>query len=455
MNLRRLIAVWSARIIKTACRIGGKQGLTLAGKVALSIDPSILKKLAGEVRKGIFVVCGTNGKTTVTTLLASVLEADGNKVICNRTGSNMRSGVVAAFVLGAGVGGHLDADYACIEIDEASAVGVFPHFHPGYMILTNLFRDQLDRYGEIDTTMDLLSRAIKMEPEMRLIVNGDEPLCTYLAMRSGNPISTYGIGEQVHKKHDSKEIREGQFCKCCGERLEYTFYHYSQLGDYHCPKCGFKRPALDFDASQIRLSGGISFDVNGFRVQSNFKDFYNIYNLLAVYSAAWLTGVSQDQFNKLLHNYTPPFGRNEEFYIDGTKIMLKLAKNQAGFNQNINAVLDDPAAKDIILLLNDNSQDGADISWIWDVDFDRLKAANAASITVSGIRCLDLRLRLKYAEIDADLEAEIETAIDARIKKGTKNLYVLVNYTGLYPTHKSLKKMEVKSNEHHNRPSVS
>ena len=200
MNIRRLLAVWSARLIKTACQLTGKQGVTLAGKIALSIYPPILKELAGEVKKDIFVVCGTNGKTTTNNLLASVLEGNGYKVVCNRTGSNMLNGVASAFVLSAGLSGHLKADYACIEIDEASTVRVFPHFRPDYMVLTNLFRDQLDRYGEIDITMDLLSRAMKMAPEMKVLVNGDDSLSTYLALENENPIILLVLENRYSRK---------------------------------------------------------------------------------------------------------------------------------------------------------------------------------------------------------------------------------------------------------------
>ena len=444
MNIRRLMAVWSARLIKTACRLTGRQGVTLAGKAALSIYPPILKELAKEVKKDIFVVCGTNGKTTTNNLLADLLSADGNKVICNRTGSNMLNGVVSAFVLGAGLNGHLNADYACIEIDEASTVRVFPHFQPDYMVLTNLFRDQLDRYGEIDITMDLLSRAMKMAPRMKVLVNGDDSLSTYLAMDNENPWASYGISTQVMQEENTAEIREGRFCKRCGEKMEYHFYHYSQLGDYYCPRCGFKRPVLDFDGTNVNLSDGIAFDVNGFHVKANYRGFYNVYNILAVYGAASLAGVSLDRFNEILGNYKPQFGRNELFEISGTKVMLNLAKNPAGFNQNIAAVMTDTSPKDIIILINDNSQDGTDVSWLWDVDFDRLKDADAASITVCGLRCQDMRLRLKYVDIPSDLEPDIEKAITSKIQNGTKNLYVLVNYTGLYSTHNILKKMEGK-----------
>lgn len=226
--------------------------------------------------------------------------------------------------------------------------------------------------------------------------------------------------------------------------MEYNFYHYSQLGDYYCPHCGFKRPDADFNACHIDMSDGLAFDVGDFHIKANYRGFYNIYNILAVYSAASLAKVPMDNFNDVLGAYTPQFGRNELFEIDGARIMLNLAKNPAGFNQNLLAVLVDKTPKDIVILINDNAQDGIDISWLWDVDFDRLKDANAASITVSGIRCQDMRLRLKYADIDSDIETDIEKAIRTKIANGTKNLYLLVNYTGLYTTHNILKKMEGK-----------
>ena len=191
-RLRRIAAIWTARLVGFACRVSGKQGVTLAGQIALKIDPEILKELSAQVREKIFVTCGTNGKTTTNNLLCQAIEAEGKKVVCNHTGSNMLNGVVSAFVLQAGLLGNLDADYACIEVDEASTVRIFPHFKPDYMVLTNLFRDQLDRYGEIDITMNLLKKAMDMAPDMEIIVNGDDSLTTYLAMESGHKFVTFG-----------------------------------------------------------------------------------------------------------------------------------------------------------------------------------------------------------------------------------------------------------------------
>ena len=216
MILRRMLAIWISKATCVVCKLAGKQGVTLAGKIALKIDPKILMELSGQVRKKIFITCGTNGKTTTNNLLCSAIEAEGEKVICNHTGSNMLNGVVSAFVLAAKWNGKLDADYACIEIDEASTVRVLPYFKPDYMILTNLFRDQLDRYGEIDITMELLKKAMHMAPDMTLVVNGDDALSAFLAKDSGNKYVTFGIGKQCQQeKENAREIREGQFCKCC------------------------------------------------------------------------------------------------------------------------------------------------------------------------------------------------------------------------------------------------
>lgn len=443
MGIRRTAAVIAARGTAKICRMMGKQGVTLAGKVARTIDPQILSELAGDVREKIFVVCGTNGKTTTNNLLCSTLEAQGKKVVCNHTGSNMLNGAVAAFVLAAKWNGRLDADYACIEVDEASALRIFPHFQPDFCILTNLFRDQLDRYGEIDITMNLVQDALKLAPNMEVIVNADDALSAYVTMESNHPYATYGIGEKVFEE-SINEIKEGRFCKKCGAKMNYHFYHFSQLGDYYCSSCDFKRPPIQYNASHIETGDHLAFDVEGRHIEANYRGFYNIYNILAVYAAAREAGLEIPNFVDVLKKYNPENGRNEHFSIDGTEIILNLAKNPAGFNQNISAVMEDKNKKDLVILINDNDQDGTDVSWLWDVDFDRFHADNIESITVTGIRCQDMRLRLKYVDIESKLEPDVEKAILDCIRNGCKNLYVLVNYTGLYSTHNILKKLEQK-----------
>ena len=207
-------------------------------------------------------------------------------------------------------------------------------------------------------------------------------------------------------------------------------------------KVRFKRPWLDFNAKNILCGGKLGFTVDNFQISANYRGFYNIYNILAAYAAGKTAGLALKNYNKVLAEYNPQNGRMEEFRIGDTEIVLNLAKNPAGFNQNISAVMEDNRKKDIIVLINDNSQDGTDISWLWDVDFERFKDINTISITVSGIRCQDMRLRLKYVGIASRLEPDVEEAIRDRIAHGAGNLYVLVNYTALYDTHNILKKIE-------------
>ncbi|MCF0103912.1 MAG: DUF1727 domain-containing protein [Eggerthellaceae bacterium] len=423
-------------------KIFKRQGVTWAGKIALSIYPNILKYFSDQVKSGIFICCGTNGKTTTNNILCSALENAGHKVVCNHTGSNMLNGVTAAFVLASSAAGKIGADYACLEVDEASARKVLAFFKPDYMLLTNLFRDQLDRYGEIDSTIDILLDAIAMAPDMKLIFCADDPLSYQLALASGNKIITYGVKEQTTEQVPSTQIREGRFCKKCGTKLNYDFYHYGQLGQYHCEVCDFKRPEIIFNACNIKANAQISFTVKDDLIQANYQYFYNVYNILAAYAAARQAGVTAKEFNSALSNIKAKNGRNENFNIQGKKITLNLAKNPAGFNQNIMGLAQDPSKKDVIIVINDNEQDGTDISWLWDVDFEKFKLDNMENIIVSGMRAQDMRLRLKYVDIESQLIKKVDEAISERLKNGHNKLYVLVNYTALFQTRQSLKKIE-------------
>ena len=450
MGIRKSLAVTAAKLANKICIRLGKQGVTWSGKIATAIYPEILKDLAGQVRKSIYVTCGTNGKTTTNNMLHAFLRSERQKVICNSTGSNMLNGVIAAFVLAADWRGRIDCDYACIEVDEASTLKVFPHFQPDYMILTNLFRDQLDRYGEIDLTMDILLRALKLAPDCRLIVNADDVLTTSLAQKSGHKTITFGIQEPCTENPASiTEIREGAFCQFCGQHLEYDFYHFSQLGSYHCPNCGYERPAIRYNAADITLENGLCFSVRESdgsekKLTSNYRGFYNIYNILAAYAGARTEGFELKKIAKILNHFRPANGRMETFQIGDCKVLLNLAKNPAGFNQNISAVMEDKSKKDLVVVINDNAQDGHDISWLWDVDFERFSDANVDSIVVSGLRAYDMELRFKYSDIASKAILNVEDAITELLTGHTGNLYVLVNYTALYSTRKWLKAMEEK-----------
>ena len=429
--MRKLLAIWAAKAAAVAGRIMGKKSSSTPGSIALKICPDFIKIVSKNISKGIVIVCGTNGKTTTNNLLNSALLKCGYTTVCNNLGANMISGVANAFALSCSITGKLKVDYAVLEIDEASARRVFAHLKPDYMVVTNLFRDQLDRYGELDTTIALIDEAVAMAQGVKLILNGDDPLSAQFG--DGREAYYYGISEKVLPQVD--ESKEGQFCVKCGAEQKYNYFHYSQLGDYYCENCGNKRPAIDFDATDINLSGSMKFTVNkSFDIDVNYRGFYNIYNILAVYSALSVMGISIEGFNDILADYKPQIGRMELMDL-GKPVILNLAKNPAGFNQAIQTVMLDKRKKDVIIAINALENDGQDVSWLWDVDFDRLSDETLNTLTTTGMRVYDISLRFKYAGVNIDLITDnMREAIERALKTDAEVCYVLVNYSALFST---------------------
>lgn len=437
--MRKILAIWAARLAAVAGRLVGKKSSSTPGVIALKICPTLIEQLSGGIKRGVIVTCGTNGKTTTNNLLNTALEKCGYTTVCNKLGANMLGGIATAFAASADIFGRLSADWAVLEADEASARRVFAHIKPNYMIITNLFRDQLDRYGEIDITVRLLNEAIDMADGVRLILNGDDPLTAQFG--DGRNAKYFGISEQILPQTD--ETKEGRFCAKCGCEQKYNFFHYSQLGDYYCPGCGNKRPDIDYDAKNVDLSGAIRFTVNGDPIDVNYRGFYNIYNILAVYSALSEIGISTKNFNSLLSDYKPQIGRMELIEMGKRPFILNLAKNPAGFNQAIQTVMLDNRKKDVIVAINDLANDGRDVSWLWDVDFEKLSDENLNSLITTGIRLYDISLRFKYADIKVDsIAPDMRTALESCLSTDAEVCYVLVNYTALYPAQTAMLEMQ-------------
>lgn len=435
--MRRLIAIWIGKALTVVGKLAGKKSSSSPGEYALRICPNLITDLNSHVKKGIIVTCGTNGKTTTNNLMCSALEAKGYSVLCNRLGANMLNGVATAYLQEADMLGRMSVDYACLEIDEAYTPIVFDHFKPDVMVITNLFRDQLDRYGEIDITSDIIKRAIAKAPALKLVLNGDDPLCVQFG--KGRRAYYYGISEKVLPQLD--DTKEGRFCPVCGGEQSYRYYHYSQLGDFHCPNCGFKRPKIDFEVKNVRLKTPMKFTLNNQEMEINYKGFYNIYNLIAVYGALTAIGESVDDFSRLLSGYKPQIGRMQEFPFK-KPVILSLSKNPAGFNQAIATVNTDDRKKDVIIAINDKANDGRDVSWLWDVDFDKIKNENLNTLATTGIRKWDISLRFKYADINVDLiTSDMSEAVKKALASDSEAVYVLVNYTALYPAESVLNEL--------------
>ncbi len=421
-----------------------RQASQLPGRIALQLDPCALEALAIKARQGTIVVCGTNGKTTTTNLVADALAAQGKHILCNRDGANMLPGVVSALLP------RHRADWAVIEADELSTIHILPQLKPTYLVLLNLFRDQLDRAGEIDHVQDTLVRALEASPDTALVACGDDPLCMGVAVRAqrnGTKVLTFGIAQDLGRTPD--RVPEARFCQLCGAELVYAYRAYAQLGDFRCPSCDFARPPLDFAARDVhRDAHGMRFATvrthtqDVWHVHTPSSGAYMIYNLLAAASAAQLAGVDERHFVQAIDAFHPDNGRLQRFVVDGRDVVLNLAKNPTGLNQNLDLLLSDARPKALHLVLNDNPNDGRDVSWIWDVDFERLGGrADVSRITVGGTRAHDLQVRLKYAGLPAAVTSSVSQALaDARDLSSTTPLYVLTNYSALQPTKDELQR---------------
>ena len=406
------------------------------GKIALYADPRVIADLAPRLQKGSVCVVGTNGKTTVTNLLADALETAGQRVVCNRTGANLDSGVATALL-------HArEADWGVFECDELWLAKILPHLQANYVVLLNLFRDQLDRVGEIDRIQESIAGALATSPKTTLVFNADDPLCAAIAERVGNPTVAFGVDEDLHLPQNT--VADAQMCQRCSAMLEYAYRQYGQLGSYCCPACGFARPSLDCAARDVHLGAdGLSFAAHGPRgdaeIKAPFSGAYMVYNLLATWAAADLVSVPAEALQRAIDAFDPRNGRLQEFAMAGRRTLLNLAKNPTGFNQNIKIILQDEGPKAVAFFVNDKEGDGRDVSWLWDIDFEELAGQSGLRVFAGGIRKNDVQVRLKYAGLDAAL---VDDAAGMFAQLGglpaDARAYVIANYTALPPVHAEL-----------------
>lgn len=428
------------------------------GKIALYADPALISDLAPRLRRGSVVVVGTNGKTTVTNLLADVVERSGQSVVCNRTGANLDSGVATALLQSKG------ADWGVFESDELWMAKILPHLQSNYVVLLNLFRDQLDRCGEIDRIQDSIVATLGKSPKTVLVYNADDPLCAMIAERAAalpgrgtTPSVPFGVAESMDLAQNA--VADATVCQRCSSMFEYGFRQYGQLGEYRCPNCGFARPELEFSAEDVELGArGLKFaavdrrassDVAGDTgaawscdVRASFSGAYMVYNLLAVATAASLLGCAPDDVAEAIDAFDPKNGRLQDYEIEGHRVLLNLAKNPTGFNQNLRIVAQDAGPKAVAFFVNDKEGDGRDVSWIWDIDFEELASQRDCIVFVGGERRNDLQVRLKYAGVDARLIGgvdEVFAALSAGVGlPADAGVYAIANYTALPVVHAAL-----------------
>lgn len=442
-------AIFTANLLTFALKILTKSaGTSLPGMVSLKICPDFISQAQKYSKSGVITITGTNGKTTTAGLFAHILYEDGKKVLHNEKGANMLTGVASALVEGVGFGKR--SDYFVLESDEAYLTKLYDSLSAKYLLITNLFRDQLDRYGELDTTFKKIQEAIDKNKELKVVLNADDPMVALLG--KDNERIYYGFSDIkfMFETVDAKGPAEAVDCANCGESLNYDKRFYAHLGDYKC-KCGYKRFPLKYEAqAMIFLDYSIlnlkynDREVN-FRV--NLPGLYNVYNALAAISMALELGMSEDVIQKGLNTYQSVFGRAENLVLKGKKVLVQLIKNPVGASEVLRLIGDNKHSK-LLVMLNDNYADGRDVSWIWDANFEILKDYKQ-KIVVSGDRAYDMAVRLKYAGVSEDqflIEKNIKTAMEKALAMTSdeETLLILPTYTALLKMQKIIKKRKFK-----------
>jgi len=404
-------------VIKAAEYLKLGSGSTWPGQVALLADPQIITKV---VKKNpgikIILIAGTNGKTTTTKALAHILETQKMSVLTNMAGANLLNGLASLLIKHTTIAGTLRNKAILFEVDENSLPLVLDQIpNPDAIILLNLFRDQLDRYGEINTTAEKWRRSFaKLTDKTIVIANADDPLISYISKSAASSI--HFTIDNIHKK--SKELShavDSITCPECRTDLSYSGISYSHIGNYSCPKCGFKNPKSKL-----------------YTFHSHLQGTYNIYNLTAAILAAdKIFNILPFNSSQALTDFKPAFGRQETIEKEGRKIMILLSKNPTGLNESLKIAIENKSAS-ILLLLNDRIPDGRDISWIWDVDFEMLQGKNV-QIIASGDRAYDLANRLHFAEIECLTYEKYTSAYNDALKKTPtgKTLTILPTYSAM------------------------
>jgi len=438
-----VVAAKAAAALSRRFRLGG--GTALPGLVAEWIDPDVIARLARSLSEGSVLVTGTNGKTTTARLLRSIAKAAALSPVANRAGSNMMRGIASALAEAAEWSGEIAATtrrLGIFEIDEATLPHAARAVRPRAVVFTNLFRDQLDRYGEVEHVAQVWRSTVEALPsEVTIVLNVDDPSVASLAGVARGRVLTYGMKDTSSGVHTVEHAADARWCTSCGGELSYSAVLYGHLGHWRCPQCGNARPEPDivcgsFDAEPDGLRVALWLPEGRVQARLPLSGLYNAYNALAATAAAAAVGIDGASVESGLESFTAAFGRQERLRVAGRDVQVILAKNPAGLNQVLRTITADGSQSDIILFLNDNIADGRDVSWIWDVDFELL-AGKARSITVSGVRAWDMALRLKYAglyedgapRVEPDSAQALKQALGATPQDGT--LYVIPTYTAM------------------------
>jgi lipid II isoglutaminyl synthase (glutamine-hydrolysing) len=435
------VKILAARAVGDLARRAGRGGGTsLPGKVLMRLEPHAIGELAARLPRGSVVISATNGKTTTAAMAASVLEQAGIALVHNRAGANMAGGVASTLLAASRPGATIDGELGLFEVDEFWLDRIGPELEPRAILLGNLFRDQLDRYGELETIADRWAALVAaLTGRAQLALNADDPLIADLG-RERPGVTYFGVEDPSMAMPEMQHASDSKHCRRCGAAYVYEAIYFGHLGRYRCPSCGQQRPQPSVAAEQIELDGtrSASFTLRApagsVAVSLPLPGLYNVYNALGAAALCLALGVSLDAVAAGLGRVTAAFGRAERIRIGDVELSILLVKNPAGANEILRTLVLERAPLDVLGILNDRTADGRDVSWIWDADFEIL-APHLRRATCAGTRAGELALRLKYAGVPADrlhVVPSVPGALDqALASTGEGRLFALPTYTAL------------------------
>ncbi|MEI6169933.1 MAG: MurT ligase domain-containing protein [Candidatus Saccharibacteria bacterium] len=439
--MRSLLAIIAAKVALKTNRITGSGGTALPGMLAQKLDKDILRKLVlKNFPKGIIVVTGTNGKTTTSRFIANILEEAGISYVHNRAGSNMERGLISTMAENTNLYGRVDADVALFEVDEAFMPKVCRAIEPDTIVVTNLFRDQLDRYGELDKIARSFRNLFEDLPNTKLVLNADDPLVASLGYELENErkATYFGVGDYNGPKITNDHTADSIFDPFTQQKLHYTDRYFGHIGRYRGKRGGFTRPKPDFQANNVRQKGieNIKFDVNktSKAIKLEMPGLFNVYNAIAAYSVAKIClDTEENNIISALNESSAVFGRSEQLNYLNREVVMLLIKNPTGLNQIIQTYLLKEKDRLLVFVINDNFADGRDISWLWDAAFEDLKGYRG-KILVGGTRAYDMALRLKYAGLKGvSIESDENSLLKMIEKNSTRRskIFILPTYTAM------------------------
>ncbi len=433
-------------------RLGAGAGSNFPGKVILRIHPEAAEEMVAYLDGGCVLVSGTNGKTTTSNLLAGMMRAGGMRPVHNRVGANLMTGITAALAQASDARGRPRGDIGLFEVDEATLPTAVRRLRPHLVIITNLYRDQLDRYGELESLSRKMDAALgDLSEEAAVLLNADDPLVASLGGECPGRIYYFGIEYTGIAESGLRHAADSKHCRQCGAPLEFEANYFGHMGKYSCPVCGASRPAVDFAAEHIELSGTAGSRVSlttplwESDIFLGLPGLYNVHNLLAAVGGAQLLGLGREAVERGVEGYSTAFGRGERIPIAGRTLFLILSKNPTGFNEVIRTLQEEGEDLAILAALNDRIADGRDVSWIWDVDFEDL-APLARYLVATGTRARDIALRCKYAGLDTGairVETDMREALRAAlagVREG-ETVYALTTYTATLDLRRLLTRM--------------